>query len=318
MNLEVVDTKFCVFTYKTTILEAILLLIPQLILSILICSLAVGKLVAESLQMHQAVKQWRLNRFFELFARECILFVSVESCFNLPVSDFFFCLASFLNAFGSGSTSTAGRTLLTLVASIFPYVLVPRFVISVRELCSNVVGGHVDTGFGVVSEHISTHHNIVFASAGEMLASGADMAAGVGTGGGDAGGRYELGSRWKSYNNSQCLQGVLPYTCLIHEVQCESARAEAAERKKFRTDAQVSARQTKELKCTAETKARQPRPEGQRLGRTHTVTYETKPHPTHDRLLGVGLLGAHDKKDQGWSLAAEEDCAVVNSKRDIV
>jgi len=179
MNLEVVDTKFCVFTYKTTILEAILLLIPQLILSILICSLAVGKLVAESLQMHQAVKQWRLNRFFELFARECILFVSV---------DFFFCLASFLNAFGSGSTSTAGRTLLTLVASIFPYVLVPRFVISVRELCSNVVGGHVDTGFGVVSEHISTHHNIVFASAGEMLASGADMAAGVGTGGGDAGG----------------------------------------------------------------------------------------------------------------------------------
>ncbi|KAF9232813.1 hypothetical protein BU15DRAFT_67130 [Melanogaster broomeanus] len=169
-NLEVVDAKFCVMAYQATFLETILRFMPQFILSTLLCSLAVGQLVRESLQMHQAVKRWRSNRYLELFARESILFLSV----NL-----FYCVTFLLNQFGSGSE--ANPTLLGLISYIFPYVLAPRFVISVRELHSNMVGRHVDTGFGVVSQCISTNHNIVFMSAGEILAHGTDLVAGPGT-----------------------------------------------------------------------------------------------------------------------------------------
>ncbi|KAF9235075.1 hypothetical protein BU15DRAFT_78375 [Melanogaster broomeanus] len=196
INLEVVDIKFCDMAYKSTILEAILLLIPQLIFNILICSLAVGKFVTESLQMHQAVKQWRLNRFLELFARESILFFSVY-------------VRSFLSLAKVTLTSRwRARTLLSLVDSIFPYVLAPRFIISVRELHSNMIGGHVDTGFGVVSKCTSINHNIVFASAGEMPARGADMAADVGTGEGDARGVvYELAIKMEESQQLAVLSG---------------------------------------------------------------------------------------------------------------
>ncbi|KAF9231088.1 hypothetical protein BU15DRAFT_68631 [Melanogaster broomeanus] len=169
-NLEVVDATFCIMAYKATFLETILRFMPQFILSILLCSLAVGQLVRESLQMHQAVKRWRSNRYLELFAWESILFLSV----NL-----FYCVAFLLNQFGSGSE--ANPTLLSLISYIFPYVLAPRFVVSVRELHSNMVGRHVDTGFGVVSQCISTNHNIVFTSAEEIVEHGADMVADAGT-----------------------------------------------------------------------------------------------------------------------------------------
>ncbi|KAF9234647.1 hypothetical protein BU15DRAFT_65501 [Melanogaster broomeanus] len=145
--------KFCVMTHEAAFLATILPFIPQFILSVLLCSLVVGKFVRESLRMHQAVKRLGLNQFLELFARESILFLSSE----------------------------ANPTLLSLITYIFPYVLAPRFVITVRELHSNMVGGHVDTGFGAVSQRTSMNHTIVFASAGEVLTRGTEMPAGGST-----------------------------------------------------------------------------------------------------------------------------------------
>jgi hypothetical protein len=66
-----------------------------------------------------------------------------------------------------------------ITIAILPYVIAPRFVISVREFHSRAVE-HIDTGFGVVS-HVDA---IVFASAGDMPVGDAEAAGSEGGSGG--------------------------------------------------------------------------------------------------------------------------------------
>jgi len=82
-DLEVVDVKFCLMTYQGILPTFILDLsyvIPQFILSILLCTLTVAQSVRASLQMHQAVR-WRSNQYLELFTRESILVFTINLCY---------------------------------------------------------------------------------------------------------------------------------------------------------------------------------------------------------------------------------------------
>ncbi|KAF9225017.1 hypothetical protein BS17DRAFT_779452 [Gyrodon lividus] len=126
--------KLCIVTGDTDSLLTGYDSIPQFILSFVLCILAVKQFARHSLQLRRSTKQWRPNRFMELFARESILYFIAHLVYNA---------ASLVGNCGPA------HTVLSMVSSIIPYALAPRFIISVRQLHSHVVGGHVDTGFGM-------------------------------------------------------------------------------------------------------------------------------------------------------------------------
>ncbi|KAF9232805.1 hypothetical protein BU15DRAFT_80792 [Melanogaster broomeanus] len=188
-NPEVAGFKICVVTYNTTSLFGTYDVIPRIILGILLCGLAIAQFVRQSLQMHKAIKQWRSDRYMTLLVRESILYFlayallfslqteKVLTSFFRPASNLLYNIAPFVLTLGPLPVVGTALNIVDVFCWIFPFVLAPRFVISVRELCSCDVGGHVDTGFGVASQHVS-HNTIVFAPAGEVQADDAEMAGG--------------------------------------------------------------------------------------------------------------------------------------------
>ncbi|KAF8838739.1 hypothetical protein BDN67DRAFT_1012887 [Paxillus ammoniavirescens] len=152
----VADVKFCVLANDNIpyIQVNTYAIIARLVIGTLLCILAVAKFVRQSLEMHKALKQWRSDRYTKLFVRESILYFIANLILNV---------VSYI------SNSGTPFIVLGIISSVFPFVLGPRFVLSVRELCSYAVE-HVDTGFGVVS-HVNT---IMFANPGDMPADDAD------------------------------------------------------------------------------------------------------------------------------------------------
>jgi hypothetical protein len=61
---------------------------------------------------------------------------------------------------------------LAVAFNVAPFLLAPRLIIGVREFYSQIVGEHIDTGFGLRSQCISTSHGIVFASPDEREGDG--------------------------------------------------------------------------------------------------------------------------------------------------
>ncbi|KIJ07075.1 hypothetical protein PAXINDRAFT_103107 [Paxillus involutus ATCC 200175] len=141
---------FCVATYDTTSLFGTYTVIPRLVLGVILCTLAVAKFVRESLDMHKAIKQWQPNRYLELLTRESVLYFIAYLVYNV---------ASLI-----GNIGTA-HIVLGVAASLLPYILAPRFILSVREACSHTVWEDVDSGFGVGSQCTSGGSTtMVFAS----------------------------------------------------------------------------------------------------------------------------------------------------------
>ncbi|KIJ16532.1 hypothetical protein PAXINDRAFT_168617 [Paxillus involutus ATCC 200175] len=159
---EVVDVRFCVLSGVTINLLRTYILASRLILGALLCIFAVTKFVRQSLEMHKVIKQWRSNRYMELLVRESILYFIVNFFANLMLLKL------------SPATPLG---VLAITNCIFPFVLAPRLVISMRELHSRAVGEHIDSGFGVVSQRISPHANtIMFMSAVDTPADAAETA----------------------------------------------------------------------------------------------------------------------------------------------
>ncbi|KAF9235946.1 hypothetical protein BU15DRAFT_64397 [Melanogaster broomeanus] len=162
-SAEVIDVKFCVVTGSGIFRIATYAFIPRFVLSVLLCILAIAQFVRQSLQMHAALKKWQSNQYAELLVQENILYFVVNMMFLL--SDF------------RVSVDDSVQDVMVLVSYILPYVLAPRFVISVRELYSHAMGEHSDTGFGVSKNN----NTIMFASAG-MIAGDVEMTWGTGAG----------------------------------------------------------------------------------------------------------------------------------------
>ncbi|KIJ07007.1 hypothetical protein PAXINDRAFT_103148 [Paxillus involutus ATCC 200175] len=159
---------FCIATYDTTSLFGTYTVIPRLVLGVILCTLAVAKFVRQSLDMHKAIKQWQPNRYLELLTRESVLYFiayvhlplyEAEPTLTLPTSYLVYNVASLI-----GNIGTA-HIVLGVAASLLPYILAPRFILSVREACSHTVWEDVDTGFGVGSQCTSGGSTtMVFAS----------------------------------------------------------------------------------------------------------------------------------------------------------
>ncbi|KAF8838714.1 hypothetical protein BDN67DRAFT_971104 [Paxillus ammoniavirescens] len=166
--LEVVDVKVCALTCKTC--NAVSLLpnytyISRLVLDTLLCFLAVTQYVRQLLQMHKAVKKWQSNRYMELLVQQSILyFIAIN-------------VTELIYHFGVLAGIGQNAQLILRFPYIFDFVLTPRFVLSVRQLCSTGIGAHIDTGFGVDSQRMSRNNNtIVFANGWELPEGDIEMA----------------------------------------------------------------------------------------------------------------------------------------------
>ncbi|KIJ16530.1 hypothetical protein PAXINDRAFT_168608 [Paxillus involutus ATCC 200175] len=116
--LSVADVKFCVLADNKPLITTYTV-IALGILGVLLCILAVAKFVRHSLEMHKAIKQWRSDQYMKLFARESILYFIANLLFYVV-----FCIPNFGTPY----------IVLLIMSGVFPYVLAPRFVLSVREL----------------------------------------------------------------------------------------------------------------------------------------------------------------------------------------
>ena len=169
--------------------------------------LALVQTLKESIAMYKATTQWQSNRYTKLFVKDGILY------FFVYVSHFplFFCFCpspsysptrptleyprktnhsifsssrnmfhNIVNIFLNGlAINSASMLVLGMVSSIAICVMMPRFIISVRELYDRDSHGGwrgIDTGFGVLSQPIASEHTtvseIVFAAGQDEIVDG--------------------------------------------------------------------------------------------------------------------------------------------------
>ncbi|KAF8119657.1 hypothetical protein EV363DRAFT_1495117 [Boletus edulis] len=144
--IQVLDFSFCSgsFSYSNTSLRlfGVYFVVPRLALSATLTILAVFQTLKQSFEMYKATRQWRPNRYMQKLVKEGILYFIVNVLYQAD---------DLLNAFGY--QSTIYFLFLEAFVCISFYVLIPRFVISIRELYDHDIRGrfHIDTGFGVQS-----------------------------------------------------------------------------------------------------------------------------------------------------------------------
>ena len=159
-------------------------IILQITHSAALCVLGVIQVMRQSLQLYRATKQWQLNRYMSLLARQGILsffaYVPVSS-FSLPRKHrlpteltvtvrhrvFLFNLINVLSV--GGTTPTGWQGIPLVILEYVPiYTLTPRFILWMRGLYARDARGRreggIDTGFGLSSSGTTA---MVFAGAGQ-------------------------------------------------------------------------------------------------------------------------------------------------------
>ena len=170
--------------------------IPRFALGAMLLILAVAQTLKQSVSMYKATKQWQPNRYMGRLVKDGVLYFLVYvSIPSLPLSFPFVTVPPILlsticrqanhsfvffrnhrNMFsiiaGVVVNVDPTNTTLPLFLGIFSIIslcpMMPRFIISVRELYDHDVRRgwqDVDTGFGVLSQPISSEDTLVSAIA---------------------------------------------------------------------------------------------------------------------------------------------------------
>ncbi|KAF8428938.1 hypothetical protein L210DRAFT_3563812 [Boletus edulis BED1] len=141
-TVRTLDFLVCNYLTADNGFYAVYYLATRLALSALLAILAVFQALKQSLEMYKATKQWQPNRYMQKLVKDGILYFIVNVLFQT---------IDLLNRIGF-SIVTIYVFLETFVYIAF-YILIPRFVISIRELYDHDIRGrfHIDTGFGMVS-----------------------------------------------------------------------------------------------------------------------------------------------------------------------
>ncbi|KAF8452879.1 hypothetical protein L210DRAFT_2061513 [Boletus edulis BED1] len=141
---RVFNLSFCSasFVNFAPILDA-LIVVPRFVLAATLLILAVLQTLKQSVTMYKATKQWQPNRYLQRLVRDGILYFITNMLFQIN---------DLLDLAGA-PTDNASLFFNTFVYITF-YPLIPRFIISIRELYHRDIRGgfHVDTGFGVLSQ----------------------------------------------------------------------------------------------------------------------------------------------------------------------
>ncbi|KAF8119518.1 hypothetical protein EV363DRAFT_1382721 [Boletus edulis] len=116
--------------------------VPRLVLSVMMTFLAVFQTLKQSFEMYNATKQWQPNRYMQKLVKDGIIYFVM----NVLVQTIGLLIITGL---------PLSTTLIFLEAFIFIafYIVIPRFVISIRDLYDRDIYGrfHIDTGFGMQS-----------------------------------------------------------------------------------------------------------------------------------------------------------------------
>ncbi|KAF8126694.1 hypothetical protein EV363DRAFT_1267891 [Boletus edulis] len=185
--VQIYDFSFCNASYvNAPRFHGLSVAAPRLVLGGTLLMLALFQTLKQSIDLFKATKQWQPNRYMQKLAKDGIFYFVVNMLYQIN---------DVLNTVGS-PTNTAALLLDTFVYITF-YTLIPRFIISIRELYDQDVRGrfHIDTGFGVLSRSNAgldmTVSGIVFAGTnqGPEVEGGTD-----GTGDPEMGARVLHGS----------------------------------------------------------------------------------------------------------------------------
>jgi len=138
----------------------------RMVLGVMLLILAVISTLKESVVMYKATKQWQPSCYMQLFMKDGILYFLANLIYNITSS-----ITWLQSAFAPLVNNTSLLILMTLsYVTLCP--IMPRFIISVRELYDHDRWQGVDTGFGVLSQRISTGNEAVSAIQFADLARG--------------------------------------------------------------------------------------------------------------------------------------------------
>ncbi|KAF8122304.1 hypothetical protein EV363DRAFT_1182981 [Boletus edulis] len=147
-RLPVTTTRVLDFSLCTPLPSRALLLfgVPyvalRLALGVMLTILAVFQTLKQSFLTYKATKQWQPNRYMQKLVKDGILYFVVNVLYQTN---------DLLNITRYSSSNTF--IFLEVFAVVSFYIIIPRFVVSIRELYDHDIHGrfHVDSGFGVVS-----------------------------------------------------------------------------------------------------------------------------------------------------------------------
>ncbi|KAF8553840.1 hypothetical protein OG21DRAFT_1509602 [Imleria badia] len=126
--------------------------IPRFFLSVLLLILAAFPTLKQSIEMYKATKQWQPNKYMQQLVGDGIVYFVVNVAYNIVVLQ-------------NGQTSSISILFLGFFSLITITPMMPRFIISVRELYDRDRGYQqgIDTGFGVLSQPVAGENAVVSA-----------------------------------------------------------------------------------------------------------------------------------------------------------
>ncbi|KAF8126709.1 hypothetical protein EV363DRAFT_1523971 [Boletus edulis] len=178
---QFLDFSFCTASYiNTPATLQVYNAAPRLVLSAALVILAVSQTLKQSFEMYKATKQWQPNRYMQKLVGDGILYFIVNILYQI----------NYVLTSAAVPTNNVPVFLSPFLYVAF-YTLIPRFIISIRELYDHDIRGrfHIDTGFGVRSR--SNHGLDTIVSA--MVFMGGNQGSDV-EGGTDNSGDLELGT----------------------------------------------------------------------------------------------------------------------------
>ncbi|KAF8552119.1 hypothetical protein OG21DRAFT_174615 [Imleria badia] len=144
--VRVLDFSYCNTSFvNVPPMHNIYIATPRFALGATLVILAVFRSLKQSLEIYKATRSWQLNRYMRQLVKDGILYFLANMLYQI---------ACVLNQGGTAPNSTSILLLDAFVYIIF-YPLIPRFIISIRELYDGDVRGRlqgIDTGFGVLSQ----------------------------------------------------------------------------------------------------------------------------------------------------------------------
>jgi hypothetical protein len=204
--VQVIDVAFCnisVGSPPSQLLWCIVTL--RLVLGAILSILAVTSSLKESVMMYKATKKWQPNHYMQLFVKDGILyflvyvsplpFLSVpfitiifsHPCYSqLPATKKLITWTSRNIIFNvtevwlqdAVTTSSTSQLVVTLLSFTTLCPIMPRFIISVRELYDHDLHGRwqgIDTGFGVLSQPVFSGNAAVSAIQFADVVPGQDL-----------------------------------------------------------------------------------------------------------------------------------------------
>ncbi|KAI9459277.1 hypothetical protein HD554DRAFT_2137443 [Boletus coccyginus] len=158
-TFQVLDTSVCKASFSNVPSQVqAYAIISRLPLSVTLLILALLPTLKPLIEMYKATKQWQLNKYSKQLVRDGILYFLVFTLYNIIVA----CI-------NDGPTiSTTPLLFLFLFCDTIICSIMPRFIISIRELYDRSLHAHrqdIDIGFGAFSQTITGGNTVISAIA---------------------------------------------------------------------------------------------------------------------------------------------------------